>query len=178
MTNSTGDFSGDLALELHFWGHRKSMDFSFKHLGNSRWCFQISNSYPMVTVQGLSFHPILCLEVCSFFPYSLKKSLLPILTKAMKSSQNFLMNDPSFGEHVLKRHVCYFSVKTTELYVLNIPGPHLGFRMQEGGDLTVPGTFWDRPHPQTGLRHLLRVKYVLAGFIHYEFSLSLSTLRF
>ena len=76
-----------------------------------------------------------------FFPYSLKKSLLPILTKGMKSSQNFLMNDPSFGEHILKRHVCYFSVKTTELYVLNIPGPHLGFRMQEGGHLTVPGTF-------------------------------------
>lgn len=90
---------------------------------------------------GSKFQPNTLPRGFFFFPYALKKSLLPILTKAMKSSQNFLMNDPCFGEHVLKRHVCYFSVKTTELYVLNIPGPHLGFRMQEGGDLTVPGTF-------------------------------------
>ena len=32
------------------------------------------------------------------------------------------MNKSSFGEHVLQQHVCYFSVETSELYVLNIPG--------------------------------------------------------
>ena len=35
-----------------------------------------------------------------------------------------LMNESSFGEHVLQQHVCYFSVETSELCVLNIPGLH------------------------------------------------------
>lgn len=34
------------------------------------------------------------------------------------------MNKSSFGEHVLQQYVCYFSVETSELYVLNIPGLH------------------------------------------------------
>ena len=58
-------------------------------------------------------------------PYSLRKSLFPILNKCHgKSPQNCLMNDSSFGEHVLQQHVCYFSVEISELCVLNIPGLH------------------------------------------------------